>query len=179
MFSSLETFCSSCQPAADVGTCLMFIGWTRIWFDVLVSELQVLQSRLFVVFFQLYMWLFNSHHLPVSLAGFRVSPLSPSDYSEGVRRNRELNLSSAWMHRSHLKFCGLGKFTWRLCPIILSLAIWTMWASRMVSPVSERTPLPPCQFTELLHRPNRFLASKDVYHSDSAASFCHAAEREI
>lgn len=86
------------------------------------------------------MWLFNSCHLPVSPAGFPASLLSPSDYSEGVQSNRELNLSSAWMHRSHLKFCGTEKFTWRLCPIILSLAIWTVWASRMVSPVvSGRT----------------------------------------
>lgn len=54
-----------------------------------------------------------------------------------------------------------------------------MWASRMVSPVSDRTPLPPCQFIELLYRPNRFLASKDAYNGDGAASFCHAAECEI
>lgn len=86
------------------------------------------------------MWLFNSCHLTVSPAGFPASPLSPSDYSEGVQSNRELNLSSAWMHRSHLKFCGTEKFTWRLCPIILSPATWTVWASRMVSPVvSGRT----------------------------------------
>lgn len=79
----------------------------------------------------------------VFLDGFPASPLSPSDYSEGVRTNRELNLSSAWMHRSHLKFCGLGKFTWKLCPIILFLAIWTVWASRMVRPpVSGRSSLP-------------------------------------
>lgn len=118
------------------------------------------------------MWLFNSCHLPAFLAGFPASPLSPSEYSAWVRRNQELNLSSAWMHRSHLKFCGLGKFTWRLCPIILSLAIWTVWASRMVS---QAVPLSLCQLTELLYRPNRFLSSKD----DGAVSFCHATECDI
>lgn len=95
------------------------------------------------------MWLFNSCHLPVSPASFPASPLSPSDYTERVRRNRELNLSSAWMHRSHLKFCGLRKFTWQLCPIILPLAIWTVKASRMVRPaVSTRSSLSLWQFTE-------------------------------
>lgn len=74
------------------------------------------------------------------------------------QRNWELNLSSAWMHRSHLKFCGLGKFTWQLCPIILPLAIWTITASRMVRPVvSNRTSLSLWQFTEAA------LQAKQVY----------------
>lgn len=108
------------------------------------------------------MWLFNSCHLPVSPASFPASPLSPSDYTERVRRNRELNLSSAWMHRSHLKFCGLRKFTWQLCPIILPLAIWTVKASRMVRRYQRVAPSLSDSLQKLLYKPNRFSAFKDV-----------------